>query len=135
MHPIHKMMAFRILGRMIAGRITHRYHARETYHVILQELPVSAETAERALRMAVGYGAVPQSYCAQSTSTILQSLGYDNIPTTFYPNKLRDAFASYGPTTQELFEYDAADKSKVLSTYNSELVAEQRAARKKAAAN
>lgn len=108
-----------------------RFHARETYHVIIQELPVSAEVAEKALRKAMSYGAVPQATCALSTSAILRTLpGFEGIPSTYYPNKLYEAFKQYGPTEQKLFEYDEDDKSKVLAEYNAELVAQQRAARK-----
>ncbi|WP_235871378.1 hypothetical protein [Shimia sediminis] len=111
-----------------------RFHARETYHVIIQELPVSAEIAEMALRKAMSNGAVPQATCALSTSAILRSLpGFEGIPSTYYPNKLYEAFRAYGPTERELFEYDADDKTKVLAEYNEQLVAQQRAAR--AAAN
>ncbi|SHI95829.1 hypothetical protein SAMN05444000_10446 [Shimia gijangensis] len=110
-----------------------RYHARETYHVIIQELDVSPEIAEQALRTVASYGAVPQSQCALSTSAIMRSLpGFEALPSTYYPNKLEEAFAQYGPTRKELWEYDADDKSKVLQEYNSELVAQQRAARESA---
>ena len=108
-----------------------RFHARETFHVIIQELPVSAEVAEKALRKAMSYGAVPQATCALSTSAILRTLpGFEGIPSTYYPNKLYEAFKQYGPTEQKLFEYDEDDKTKVLAEYNAELVAQQRAARK-----
>ena len=107
-----------------------RFHARETFHVVIQELPVSAEVAEGALRTAMSYGAVPQSTCALSTGAILRGLpGFEGIPSTYYPNKLSEAFAQYGPTEQKLFEYDAADKTKVLAEYNAQLVEQQRVAR------
>lgn len=112
-----------------------RFHARETYHVIIQKLPVSAAVAEQALQTVVGFGAVPQATCAQSTSQILKSLpGFDGIKSTYYPNNLHKQFAAYGPVEQKLFEYDGDDKTKVLAAYNAELVAETRAARKAAAA-
>ena len=107
-----------------------RFHARETYHVVIQELPVSAGVAEQALRQAMSYGAVPQSTCALSTGAILRTLpGFEDVPSTYYPNKLSEAFAQYGPTEQKLFEYDAADKTKVLAEYNAQLVEQQRVAR------
>ncbi len=108
-----------------------RYHARETYHVIIQELNVSPEVAEQALRTVTGYGAVPQSQCALSTSAILRTLpGFEGISSTYYPKKLYEQFAKYNPTRKELWEYDADDKSKVLLEYNAELVEQQRNARK-----
>ncbi|WP_372886107.1 hypothetical protein [Shimia sp.] len=108
-----------------------RFHARETYHVIIQKLPVSAEVAEQALQAAMAHGAAPKATCAQSTSRILQSLpGFEAIQPTYYPVKLHQQFAAYGPEEQKLFEYDGDDKSKVLAEYNAALVAETRARRK-----
>ena len=124
----HQDVVYGMTPKMVD--IYTRFHARKTYHVIIQELPVSAEVAELALRKVMSYGAVPQSTCAHSTSDILRSLpGFEDIPSTYSPNKLYEAFTRYGPTEQKLFEYDADDKSKVLAEYNAQLVAEQRATR------
>lgn len=110
-----------------------RFHARKTYHVIIQELPVSADVAEQALQLVRSYGATPQATCALSTSAILRSLpGFEDIPSTYYPNKLYEAFKRYGPTERKLYEYDADDKTKVLAEYDAQLAAEQQAARKAA---
>lgn len=110
-----------------------RFHARETYHVIIQKLPVSAEVAEQALRTVMAHGAVPQATCAQSTSQILATLpGFESVRATYYPNNLYEQFAQYRPTEQKLFEYDGDDKTKVLEAYNAQRVAETRAARKAA---
>lgn len=112
-----------------------RFHARETYHVIIQKLPVSAAVAEQALQTVIAHGAVPQATCAQSTSKILRTLpGFESISPTYFPNKLHQQFAAYGPDEQKLFEYDGDDKTKVLAAYNAELVAETRARRKVVAA-
>ncbi|WP_299352503.1 hypothetical protein [uncultured Shimia sp.] len=110
-----------------------RFHARETYHVIIQELPVSAAVAEQALRTVMSHGAVPQATCAASTSAILRTLpGFEGIPSTYYPLKLYEGFKQYGPTESKLFEYDGDDKSKVLEAYDAQRVAETRATRKAA---
>lgn len=103
-----------------------RYHARKSFHVIVQDLDVSPEVAELALRKVMTNGAVPQANCARSTSTILHSLpGFEDIPVTYYPVKLAEAFALKGATSSALYEYDDDDKSKVLKEYNAELVAKQ----------
>ncbi|MEQ9694187.1 hypothetical protein [Shimia sp. SDUM112013] len=103
-----------------------RYHARKSFHVIVQELDVPPQTAELALRKVMTNGAVPQANCARSTSEILKSLpGFEDIPVTYYPNKLAEAFAKKGATSSALYEYDDDDKSKVLREYNAELVAKQ----------
>lgn len=67
------------------------YHARETWHVVSQEIPVSAEVAEQALRLAQGYGAVPKAYCTKANTDILRQLpGFEGAPGTFYPVKLME---------------------------------------------
>lgn len=112
-----------------------RFHARETYHVIIQELDVSPEVAEIALRRAQAMGAQPQATCALSTAELLRGVpGFEDMPSSYYPLKLKEAFARKGPVTRELFEYDGDDKSKVLEAYNAERVAETRARRKAEAA-
>lgn len=71
------------------------YHARVTWHVISQEVPVSAEVAERALRLAQEYGAVPKAYCTKANGDILSQLpGFEEVPRTFYPVKLMDYIAT-----------------------------------------
>ncbi len=108
-----------------------RFHARETYHVIIQKLPVSAAVAEQALQTVMAYGAVPQANCAASTSAIMKTLpGFEGIKSTYYPNNLHEQFAAYDPDEQKMFEYDGDDKTKVLEAYNAERVAETLARRK-----
>ena len=65
------------------------YHARVTWDVVSQEIPVSAEVAEEALRRAQAYGAVPKAYCTQANTDILSGLpGFEGVPRTFFPVKL-----------------------------------------------
>ncbi len=65
------------------------YHARETFHVVSQEIPVSAEVAEAALRRAQEYGAVPKAQCTRANTDILAGLpGFEDVPRTYYPVKL-----------------------------------------------
>jgi len=65
------------------------YHARVTWHVVSQEIPVSAEVAEMALRAVQEYGAVPKAYCTRANTDILKSLpGFEGVPSTFFPVKL-----------------------------------------------
>lgn len=93
-----------------------RYHARETYHVVVQELEVSAEVAEVLLQRAMAYGAVSKAHCTNSTSSILKGVpGFENIRVTYFPNNLAKQFGALpGVTEQALYEYDADDNSRVL---------------------
>lgn len=65
------------------------YHARVTWDVISQEIPVSAEVAEEVLRRAQAYGAVSKAYCTKANTDILAGLpGFEGVPRTFFPVKL-----------------------------------------------
>ena len=92
-----------------------RYHARATFHVKVQKLDVSPAVAERALQLAQGYGAVPQSQCALSTSSILAELFPGQIKRTWFPNQLAEEFGKLeGVTERSLREFDSDDNKKVL---------------------
>jgi hypothetical protein len=86
-------------------------HARSTYHVVLQEIAVSAEQAEAALGLAMSNGAVPKSYCAQSTTSLLRQVpGFDDITVTFFPKSLMEQIAARpGVQTERYYENDAGD--------------------------
>lgn len=89
------------------------YHSRETFYTVIQELDVSAEVAEMALREAMAYGPVPQANCTRSTTQILSRLpGFESIKVTLFPNNLEEAFGKLpGVRTREYRENDADDKS------------------------
>lgn len=86
-------------------------HARNTFHVVSQEIPVSAAVAEQALQLVMRNGAVPGAFCANATSGILQQLpGFDRIGSTFYPVKLQEQFEALpGVTTSKYYEDDEGD--------------------------
>lgn len=101
-----------------------RYHARETWHVRIQQIDVPPEMAERVMRLAKGYGAVPSAFCARATSAILAQAFPGQITQTFYPVRLADQFAAVsGVTEQRLHEYDSDDNSKVLREWTPNTVA------------
>lgn len=69
------------------------YHARVTFHVVEQTVPVSPQVAELALSRIQSYGAVPKAQCAASTSEILAGLpGFEDVPRSMFPKKLMDYF-------------------------------------------
>jgi hypothetical protein len=92
------------------------YHARETFYVIEQKLPVSAGTAELVMARAKAYGAVPKAMCAQSVSSILRGVpGFESLPQTYYPKILSDEFAKLpGVTTRKITDDDADNNHGVL---------------------
>ena len=103
-----------------------RYHARKTWHVIVQELDVSPEVAETALKLAQENGAVPNAYCASATSGILRRLpGLTSIRQGMFPVKLSDQFRKVpGVRESVLHEYDSDDNKRLLEEWNAERFAE-----------
>ena len=96
-----------------------RYHARKTYHVKIQQLKVSAQTAARAEQLVQQYGAVPHAQCALSTSRILAELFPTYVKPSWFPRTTAEEFAQIpGVTEKELYEYDSDDKSRLLAAWN-----------------
>lgn len=83
-------------------------HARLSHHVVSQEIPVSAEQAERALRLVLANGSVAGAFCAQSTTAILAQIdGFEDIRRTFYPVNLMEQIATRPDvTTTRVYEDD-----------------------------
>lgn len=96
-----------------------RAHARETYHVVIQEIEVSSEVAERALQLAMANGPAASGFCSASTSAILRQLpGFEAIGRTFFPRRLMEDFGKLpGVRTTKLFENDADNKSLAIAQY------------------
>lgn len=108
-----------------------RFHARETFHVIVQHVEVSPEVAEDILRRVLVAGPVPRAQCALSTSSLLGDVpGLEGaIRTTWFPKQLADQFGRLpGATTQRLYEYDDADRFKALESFDPDRVRASRAA-------
>ncbi|MCT4331500.1 hypothetical protein MU516_01300 [Paracoccus sp. YLB-12] len=69
------------------------YHARSTYWVAEDRVPVSREVADLAIARAEANGAANKSFCAVETGSVLRGLpGFENAPTGFSPIKLRNWF-------------------------------------------
>lgn len=99
------------------------YHARETYYVLGQTLPVTDAVAEQALQLALANGPVARSFCTSATSGLLRKLpGLSSLPQTFFPNTLADAFGRLpGVTTREWRENDPDNKALALAEIEMQL--------------
>ncbi|MCX7558797.1 hypothetical protein OS190_04405 [Sulfitobacter sp. F26204] len=86
-------------------------HARSTFHVVSQEIPVTAVQAEQALRLVQANGSVPGAFCTNATTAILSQInGFPPISSTFYPTKLMAQIEALpNVTTTKLFEDDPDD--------------------------
>ena len=84
------------------------YHARETYNVEIQKIPVSRATADRALTAAKGAGPVGPARCTLSIADVLrQTPGFESFPRVLFPNRAKAAFAQYPGLTTEIFVDDS----------------------------
>ncbi|MGH1412682.1 MAG: hypothetical protein ACRBB0_04260 [Pelagimonas sp.] len=103
-----------------------RAHARNTYHVRIQRIEVSAEVAQKAIRLAQAAGPVPSAQCAASTARILSQLpGFESIKGTWFPNNLADQLATIpGVSERILRENDADDKAIAIREFEEELAQE-----------
>lgn len=110
----------------ISPRVEAAYrsaHARSTFHVVRQKIPVSAAQAETAYRLALANGAVAGAFCTNATSGLLQQIpGFESIRTTFYPVKLQAQIAQLpGIVTDTYYEGDSADLAEGLARNNAAL--------------
>lgn len=88
------------------------YHARETYDVVEQVVPVTPEVAQLVLQRAMAQGASPKAFCANSIGHILRGVpGFESVPGTFAPKKLQAAFAQMRGVTSRTITDDDADNN------------------------
>jgi len=87
--------------------------------VKIQELDVSPELAERAIKLVMANGPVPNAACSFSTSRIMAELFPGQVGRSWSPRKTAEDFGRIpGVREQELYEYDDDDNSKVLEAWS-----------------
>ena len=91
------------------------YHARETYYVRQQYLPVPMATAAKALQLAEETGPVLGLFCTKRTADILTQLpGFEDFPDTFFPDAASEAFGRYpGVITKTYYDDSPDDRSDI----------------------
>lgn len=71
------------------------FHARGSHHVVIQEIPVSAEVAQIAIREAIAQGPSHDAMCAANTSAMLKRVpGFEDVGGTFSPKGLAKRFGN-----------------------------------------
>jgi hypothetical protein len=92
------------------------YHARDTFHVVLQEIEVTPEVAERALQTVQNYGAVPKAMCSNAISRVLAQIpGFESVGHSFFPAKTMNKFAEL-PNVKTSRVFDDRPKGSTAST-------------------
>ena len=88
------------------------YHARETIDMQVQEVMVSPEQAEAALRAATSYGAVPKAQCSFAVTRVLKQVpGWENMRISWFPNSVMRAFERKTGVAPVTITDDDADKN------------------------
>ncbi len=92
------------------------YHARETYHVVVQEVTVSPGVAESLIQQVQAYGAVPSAQCSLSISRILTNTpGFESIGSNWFPDRTMDRFEELpGVRTSRIYDDDSDDNLELL---------------------
>ncbi|MFO1175613.1 MAG: hypothetical protein U1E48_10485 [Paracoccaceae bacterium] len=91
------------------------YHARSTYDVYEQTVPVSPEVAEMAIRKAETNGASMKALCGNSVSEVLKGLpGFDSVRSSFFPGRLMREFATLPGVETAHYTDNDSDNNKVL---------------------
>lgn len=112
--PERNDVHFGVTDRMIAYYVD--YHARETFRVVQQTVPVSPAVAQQIMNNALAYGAVPQAQCAHSISSVLNGVpGFESVGGSWFPKRLMEDFASLpGVVEKVITDADADDNHGVL---------------------
>lgn len=101
------------------------YHARETYWVAEDRIPVSLEVADAAIRAAEANGAAMKSFCANATGNVLRNVpGFEGVPGTMQPLKIRDWYMKLpGVESKAHYDGDPANNHDVLLRQKGEITA------------
>ncbi len=92
------------------------YHARETYHIVVQEVTVSPEVANSLIQQVQAYGAVPSAQCSLSISTILAGTpGFEGVNRNWFPARTMNQFEQIpGVRTSRIYDDDSDDNLELL---------------------
>jgi len=84
------------------------FHARETYYVVMQEIPLTLEQADAMIASARAQGAAPKAYCTQYNTAVLKRVpGFENIRKTWFPVNLMEQIAKLpNVTTRKIYDDD-----------------------------
>lgn len=92
------------------------YHARRTYYVTEDTVPVTREVADLAIARAEANGSAGKSFCAVETGTVLRGVsGFEGAPRGFSPLRMRAWFLTLpGVQSKRHMDGDPANNHDVL---------------------
>jgi hypothetical protein len=104
------------------------YHARETYHVVSQELDVTQLQAAMMIEAAEAHGAVSPALCSAAVSSVLaQTPGFETIRRRLLPTRVMSMFGEIpGVRETRIYDDDSDDNYELLNAQaNAARVAQQ----------
>ncbi|WP_439139891.1 hypothetical protein [Roseicyclus sp.] len=92
------------------------YHARETYHIVVQEREVTPEVAAQIIAAVEANGAVPPARCSLSISSLLGDVpGFESITANWFPIRTMEQFGALtGVRESRIYDTDADDNLELL---------------------
>lgn len=92
------------------------YHARETFHVVVQELEVSPGVAAALIERAEQHGAANRAECAVSVSSVLRGVpGFESVNQSWFPRNVMTSFGRLpGVQTSRVYDDDGDDNLELL---------------------
>lgn len=92
-------------------------HARITYRVVMHEIDVAPETAERLLQRVKSYGTVPQAFCSNAVSDVLsQTPEFASVSRGYFPKQIMRDFAALPGVRETVFRDDDPDDKDFVTT-------------------
>ncbi|WP_136683510.1 hypothetical protein [Falsirhodobacter xinxiangensis] len=108
--PERNDVLYGMTDKMVAFYID--YHARETYDVVEQTVPVTPQVAAMVAQRMQSYGAVPKAHCARAITGVLDGVpGFEDVGRTWYPTKLMQRFDQLPGVVKRTITDDSADKN------------------------
>lgn len=93
------------------------YHARETYHVVIQEIDVTSAQAAALIEAVEAYGPVPPAQCSAAVSSVLmRTPGFTSLSRNLFPTRTMAQFGRLpGVRESRLYDDDADDNYELLN--------------------
>jgi hypothetical protein len=106
------------------------YHARETYHIVVQDIDVTPEVAASLIAAVERAGPVPSARCAYSISQVLSATpGFESVGTNLFPARMMQRFATLpGVRERRIYDDDSDDNLELLQAQARAELSRQRAA-------
>jgi hypothetical protein len=93
------------------------YHARETYHVVSQELEITPLQAAILIEAVEAYGAVSPARCSLAVSDVLaRTPGFEGMSRNLFPTRTMAQFAQLpGVREERIYDDDSDDNYELLN--------------------